>query len=117
MPFSAPIRDPVAGLAIIVVICHVGYQVTADVVHRLADGVGPSVITTAEAAAGCPGCRTPRPGHGGPAGPCRWRSKAGQTPHNTRPGRRAVSRQVAAALARERPQAGSITWVSRAGPS
>ena len=32
-------------------ICHVGYEVTKDVVHRLADGVDPSVITTAEAAA------------------------------------------------------------------
>jgi hypothetical protein len=33
-------------------ICHVGYEVTKDVVHRLADGIGPDVITTAEAAAG-----------------------------------------------------------------
>ena len=41
-----------AGLAITAVICHVGYQITADVVHRLADGVDPSVITTAESAAG-----------------------------------------------------------------
>jgi cation diffusion facilitator family transporter len=47
-----PWGDPVAGLAITAVICHVGYQVTADVVHRLADGVDPSVITTAESAAG-----------------------------------------------------------------
>jgi hypothetical protein len=30
----------------------VGYEVTKDVVHRLADGVDPDVITTAEAAAG-----------------------------------------------------------------
>jgi len=47
-----PWGDPVAGLAITAVICHVGYQITADVVHRLADGVDPSVITTAESAAG-----------------------------------------------------------------
>jgi len=42
----------VAGLAITMVICHVGYRVTVDVMRRLADGVDPSVITTAEAAAG-----------------------------------------------------------------
>jgi len=47
-----PWGDPVAGLAITVVICHVGYEVTADVARRLADGVDPSIITAAEAAAG-----------------------------------------------------------------
>ena len=44
--------DPVAGLAVTAFICHVGYEVTADVVRRLADGIDPEVITTAEAAAG-----------------------------------------------------------------
>ena len=44
--------DPVAGLAVTAFICHVGYEVTSDVLHRLADGVDPEVITTAEAAAG-----------------------------------------------------------------
>ena len=44
--------DPVAGLAVTAFICHVGYEVTHDVMHRLADGIDPSVITTAEAAAG-----------------------------------------------------------------
>jgi len=44
--------DPVAGIAVTAFICHVGYEVTADVVRRLADGVDPAVITEAEAAAG-----------------------------------------------------------------
>src|ERR1700722_12521797 len=44
--------DPVAGLAVTALICHVGYQVTADVLHRLADRVDPDVIVRAEAAAG-----------------------------------------------------------------
>ena len=44
--------DPVAGLAVTLFICHVGYEVTADVMHRLADGIDPDVISTAEAAAG-----------------------------------------------------------------
>ena len=47
-----PWGDPVAGLAVTAFICHVGYEVTADVVHRLADGIDPAVITGAEAAAG-----------------------------------------------------------------
>jgi divalent metal cation (Fe/Co/Zn/Cd) transporter len=33
-------------------ICHVGYEVTGDVVHRLADGVDPAIVTSAEDAAG-----------------------------------------------------------------
>ena len=44
--------DPAAGIAVTVFICHVGYEVTADVMRRLADGVEPDVITRAEAAAG-----------------------------------------------------------------
>ena len=44
--------DAVAGIAVTLFICHVGYEVTADVMRRLADGVDPDVITTAEAAAG-----------------------------------------------------------------
>ena len=45
-------QPPVAGLAVTAFICHVGYEVTAGVVHRLADGIDPSVISGAEAAAG-----------------------------------------------------------------
>ena len=47
-----PWGDPVAGIAVTLFICHVGYEVTADVVRRLADGVDPAVITSAESAAG-----------------------------------------------------------------
>lgn len=47
-----PWGGPVAGLVVTAFICHVGYEVTKDVVHRLADGVDPHVITTAEAVAG-----------------------------------------------------------------
>lgn len=43
--------DPVAGLAVTLFICHVGYEVTTDISHRLLDGVDPEVITTAEHAA------------------------------------------------------------------
>src|SRR6202050_630814 len=47
--------DPIAGIAVTLFICHVGYEVTKDVVHRLADGVDPAIITSAEAAAGSVG--------------------------------------------------------------
>jgi cation diffusion facilitator family transporter len=47
--------DPIAGLAVTLFIGHVGYEVTKDVVQRLADGVDPAVITSAEAAAGSVG--------------------------------------------------------------
>lgn len=40
--------DPIAGLAVTLFICHVGWEVTSDVVHRLMDGVDPDVVTTAE---------------------------------------------------------------------
>jgi cation diffusion facilitator family transporter len=43
--------DPVAGLAVTLFICHVGWEVTTDIGHRLLDGVDPDVITTAEHAA------------------------------------------------------------------
>lgn len=43
--------DPVAGLAVTLFICHVGWEVTGDVLHRLMDGVDPTIVTSAEAAA------------------------------------------------------------------
>ncbi|MGH3765601.1 MAG: cation diffusion facilitator family transporter [Pseudonocardiaceae bacterium] len=53
-----PWGDPVAGLAVTLFICQVGYEVTTDIGHRLLDGVDPGVITAAEdAAAGVPGVR------------------------------------------------------------
>jgi hypothetical protein len=74
-----PWDDPVTGLAIPAFICQVGYEVTRDVVHRLADGVDPRSYLTA------------------PEGD-------------------ALSRQVADAIADQLPQAGSLTWATRAAP-
>ena len=70
--------DPVAGLAVTAFICHVGYEVTSDVLHRLADGVDPEVIPQPRPPPDrCPGSSTPMPGPGGPGGPCGWKSRAG----------------------------------------
>jgi cation diffusion facilitator family transporter len=43
--------DPVAGLAVTLLICHVGYDVTTDITRRLLDGIDAGVLTTAEVAA------------------------------------------------------------------
>ena len=43
--------DPVAGLAVTLFICHVGYEVTTDVCRRLLDGVDDGVLVAAENAA------------------------------------------------------------------
>ena len=113
-----PWGDPVAGLAITVVICHVGYEVTSDVVHRLADGVDPSVITTAESAAGSV------PGVLHAHARARWTGRTLRVeiegwvdPGLPARDADAIGRHVAAALARQLPEAGSLTWISRAGPS
>jgi cation diffusion facilitator family transporter len=43
--------DAVAGLAVTGFICHVGWEVSSNIGHRLLDGVDPVVVTTAEAVA------------------------------------------------------------------
>ena len=43
--------DAVAGIVVTGFICHVGWEVTSDIAHRLLDGVDPEIITTAEATA------------------------------------------------------------------
>ena len=43
--------DPAAGFAITLFICHVGYEVTGDIVHHLMDGVEPAQLAAAEQAA------------------------------------------------------------------
>jgi cation diffusion facilitator family transporter len=101
-----PWGDPVAGLA-----------VTGDVVHRLADGIDPAVITGAEAAAGSV------PGVMHAHARARWTGRTLRVEIEgwvdpDLPVRDAddLGRQVAAALAREVPDAGSLTWTARAGP-
>jgi cation diffusion facilitator family transporter len=43
--------DPVAGLAITAFICHVGYEVTKDMIHRLMDSIDPDELAAAQNAA------------------------------------------------------------------
>jgi cation diffusion facilitator family transporter len=110
--------DPVAGLAVTAFICHVGYEVTKDVVHRLADGIDPDVITTAEAAAGSV------PGVIHAHARARWtgRTLRVEVEGWVDPGlpardADALGRQVADAIAGQLPDASSFTWIARAAPA
>jgi cation diffusion facilitator family transporter len=110
--------DPVAGLAVTAFICHVGYEVTKDVVHRLADGVDPEVITTAEAAAGSV------PGVIHAHARARWTGRTLRVevegwvdPELSARDADALGRQVAGQISRQLPQAGSFTWTTRPAPA
>jgi cation diffusion facilitator family transporter len=110
--------DPIAGLAVTLFICHVGYEVTKDVVHRLADGVNPAIITSAEAAAGSV------PGVIHAHARARWTGRILRVEIEgwvdpDLPAREAdaLGRLVADSLARQLPEAGSFTWTTRAAPA
>jgi cation diffusion facilitator family transporter len=109
--------DPVAGLAVTAFICHVGYEVTADVLHRLADGVDPEVITRAEAAAGSV------PGVIHAHARARWTGRTLRVeiegwvdPGLAARDADALGRLVADQVSRQLPEAGSLTWITRAAP-
>jgi cation diffusion facilitator family transporter len=113
-----PWGDPVAGLAVTGFICHVGYEVTKDVVPRLADSIDPEVITTAETAAGSV------PGVIHAHARARW---TGRTllieiegwihPELTTTEADAIGLQVAGQVSRQLPAAASLTWAARAAPA
>jgi cation diffusion facilitator family transporter len=110
--------DPIAGIAVTLFICHVGYEVTADVVHRLADGVDPAVISSAETAAGAVD------GVVHAHARARWTGRTLRVeiegwvdPDLTVSGADALGRQVALAVARQLPDMGSFTWTARAAPA
>ena len=109
--------DPIAGLAVTVFIGHVGYEVTRDVVHRLADGVDPAVITTAEDAAGSV------PGVIHAHARARWTGRILRVeiegwvdPDLQAREADALGRLVAQSLSRQLPEAGRFTWTTRAAP-
>jgi cation diffusion facilitator family transporter len=109
--------DPVAGIAVTLFICHVGYEVTADVMRRLADGIDPDVITTAEAAAGSV------PGVIHAHARARWTGRTLRVeiegwidPGTTARDADTLGRLVAGEVSRQLPEAGSFTWTTRAAP-
>ena len=85
--------------------------------HRLANGVDPAVITTAEAAAGSV------PGVIHAHARARWTGRTLRVeiegwvdPDLTARDADALGRLVAGALSRQLPEAGSLTWITRAAP-
>jgi cation diffusion facilitator family transporter len=116
--FGLPWGDPLAGLMVTAFICHVGYEVTTDVVHRLADGIDPEVITKAEAAAGSV------PGVIHAHARARWTGRTLRVeiegwvdPELPAKDADALGRLVADQISRQLPEAGSFTWTTRAAPS
>jgi divalent metal cation (Fe/Co/Zn/Cd) transporter len=113
-----PWGDPVAGLVVTAFICHVGYEVTKDVGHRLADGVDPDVITAAEAAAGSV------PGVIHAHARARWTGRTLRVeiegwvdPELPTRDADAIGRLVADEITRQVPETGSFTWTTRAAPA
>src|SRR5215469_13527652 len=113
-----PWGDPLAGLVVTAFICHVGYEVTKDVVHRLADGIDPEVIAKAEAAAGSV------PGVLHAHARARWTGRTLRVeiegwvdPDLTTCQADSLGRQVAIALAGALPETGSFTWAARSAPA
>ena len=109
--------DPVAGIAVTLFIVHVGYEVTADVLRRLADCVHPDVIDAAEAAAGSV------PGVVHAHARARWTGRTLRVevegwvdPEMTARESDALGRLVADEVSRKLPEAGSLTWTTRAAP-
>jgi cation diffusion facilitator family transporter len=109
--------DPVAGLAVTLFICHVGYEITGDVVRRLADGVEPEVITAAESAAGG------LPGVVHAHARARWTGRllrveveAWVDPDLTARDADALGRRAATAIADALPDVGTFTWITRSAP-
>jgi cation diffusion facilitator family transporter len=109
--------DPVAGLAVTAFICHVGYEVTADVLRRLADGVDPDLVTRAEAASGSV------PGVVHAHARARWTGRTLRVevegwvdPELPARDADALGRLVAGQISRQLPEAGSFTWITRAAP-
>ncbi|MGH3396216.1 MAG: cation diffusion facilitator family transporter [Streptosporangiaceae bacterium] len=112
-----PWGDPVAGLAVTVFICHVGYEVTTDVARRLADGIDPEVIGRAEtAAASVPGIIHAHARARWTGRTLRVEIEGWVSPDLPTRDADAIGRQVARALSRDLPEAGSLTWISRAAP-
>ncbi|OBH00108.1 cation diffusion facilitator family transporter [Mycobacterium sp. E3247] len=107
--------DAVAGIVVTGFICHVGWEVTADIAHRLLDGVDPEIVTTAEAiAASVPGVTHAH-------ARARWTGRTLRVevegflePDTPLAAADQIGRQVAAALAPQIPDMHNFTWTARA---
>lgn len=107
--------DPIAGLAVTVFICHVGWQVTSEVVHRLMDGIDPETIHHAEtAAASIPGVVHAHARARWTGRTLRVELEGWVDPQLTTRQADALGRQVADAVEKAVPDIGSFAWTARA---
>jgi cation diffusion facilitator family transporter len=107
--------DPVAGLVVTAFICHVGWQVSSDVIRRLMDSVDPQVITTAEAAAASV------PGVLHAHARARWTGRSLRLEiegwvdkSTTMENADTIGRSVAEQISHELPEVRNFTWSARA---
>lgn len=106
--------DAVAGVVVIGFICHVGWEVSTDIAHRLLDGVDKAVIATAETTAGeAPGVvhAHARARWTGPT--LRVEVEGRLDPATTVADADRLGRLVAAKLAVELTKMRSFTWAAR----
>lgn len=107
--------DAIAGIIVTGFICHVGWEVTADIAHRLLDGVDPEIITTAETVA------TAVHGVNHAHARARWTGRTLRVevegfldPDTALAAADRIGRSVAGALAPQIPEMRSFTWTARA---
>ncbi|BBZ74602.1 cation diffusion facilitator family transporter [Mycobacterium paraseoulense] len=107
--------DAVAGIVVTGFICHVGWEVTADIAHRLLDGVDPEIVTTAEAVAATV------PGVTHAHARARWTGRTLRVevegfldPDTPLAAADRIGRLVAAALTPRIPEMHNFTWTARA---
>jgi cation diffusion facilitator family transporter len=106
--------DAVAGIIVTGFICHVGWHVTAEIAHRLLDGIDPNIITTAETIA------TTVPGVNHAHARARWTGRtlrieveALLNPDITLGEADQIGHHVATALTPQIPDMRSFTWTAR----
>jgi cation diffusion facilitator family transporter len=108
--------DAVAGIIVTGFICHIGWKVSADIAHRLLDGVDPNIVTTAETIA------TTVPGVNHAHARARWTGRtlrieieAVLHPDTTIAEADQIGHHVATALTPQIPEMRNFTWTAR-GP-
>ncbi len=110
-----PWADAVAGIAVTGFICHVAWEVSADIAHRILDGVDPSIITTAETVAS----ETPGVLHAHSR--ARWTGRTLRVevegwvePETSVADSDRIGREIAQTLTEHLPEMRSFTWAARA---
>ena len=107
--------DPVAGLVVTLFICHVGWEVTADVTHRLMDGIDPAVIVAAEEIAmQIEGIRHAHARARWTGRTLRLELEAWLDPATSLAVSDELGRRIADRIARELPDVRSFSWLVRA---